>query len=278
MPEEMDARICLVTGATGSIGMATAQGLAHLGATVVLAARDQAKGEAVARTLRETSGNPNVHSQLGDLSSQASIRHLATEFRSRHQALHVLVNSAAVFKRRRELSADGLELMFATNHLGYFLLTNLLLEPLTAGAPATVINVTAPSTTRLDFEDLQGERRFRALWAFGASKMANLLFTFALARRLRGTGTTVNAYHPGIVRSHLMREAPAPLRWFTLLTAATPERAAAGVVELARTHAGGLTGRLFHGREPIDVPPYSQDEQVQERLWAESLRLTGLPA
>ncbi len=278
MSEEMSARTCLVTGATGSIGMAVAQGLARLGATVVITTRDQAKGEAVAQRLRETSGNPKIHSQVGDLSSQASIRHLVSEFRSRYQALDVLVNSAAVFKRRRELSADGLELMFATNHLGYFLLTNLLLEPLGAVAPSTVFNVTAPSTTRLDFEDLQGERRFRALWAFGASKMANLLFTFALARRLQGTGTTVNAYHPGIVRSGLMREAPAPLRWLTILTAATPERAVAGVVELARTNAGGLTGRLFHGLKPIDVPPYSGDEHVQERLWAESLRLTGLPA
>lgn len=146
----------------------------------------------MAAELRQATANHEISVLRGDLGSQATLRELAKEFGQRCERLHVLVNCAGVFKSRGVLSPDGLELMFATNHLGYFLLTNLLLETMKPSAPATILNVTAPSTTKPYFEDLQGERSFRALWAFGATKMENLLFTFAMARRLEGSGVTAN--------------------------------------------------------------------------------------
>jgi NAD(P)-dependent dehydrogenase (short-subunit alcohol dehydrogenase family) len=276
---DLSGRTCLITGATAGIGRAAALGLARRGATVLLVARDRGRGEATAAAITRSTGNEHVHLHLADLSSQAEIRRLAGDVERRAERLDVLINCAAVFTRRRALSADGIEQMFATNHLAPFLLSNLLLDRLRAAAPAGVLTVTAPATTRLDFDDLQGARRFRALHAFGATKMANLLFTFALARRLAGSGVVANAYHPGIVRTNLMREAPPPLRWLTGALnpfARTPEQAAAGLVRLAAGNAGGISGRLFHDEKPIGVSDYARDQQVQERLWTESARLTGL--
>lgn len=200
MDGTMNGSNCLVTGATRGLGRAIAQGLAERGAMVLPVARDLSAGEGEPAKLREVTGNPQVSTLRGDLASQASIRQLVAEYRRRHERLHVLVNCAGVFKARRELSLDGLELMFATNHLGCYLLTHLLLDTLSASAPATILNVTAPSTTRPDFDNLQAERRFRALWQFGATKMENLLFTVAWARRLEGSGVTANAVHPGVTR------------------------------------------------------------------------------
>ncbi|WP_343424764.1 SDR family NAD(P)-dependent oxidoreductase [Candidatus Amarolinea dominans] len=192
--------------------------------------------------------------------------------------MHVLINNAAVFKQQRILTGEGLELMFATNHLAPFLLTNLLLDMLQAGTPSTIITVSAPSTSKLSFDDLQGVRSFSALNAFGASKAANLLFTCALARRLAGKRVTANAYHPGIVRTSLMREAPAPMRLLLSLfsfMAQPPEKAAEGLVWLAETQAGGANGQLFRGQKPMATSDYVRDEAVQEHLWAESARLAG---
>jgi NAD(P)-dependent dehydrogenase (short-subunit alcohol dehydrogenase family) len=272
-------KVSMVTGATRGIGKAIAQELASRGASVVLVARDPVRGEAVAAELKETTGNPQVSAIQGDLASQSSIRQLAADFRRRHDLLHVLVNCAGVFKSQRKLSPDGLELMFATNHLGYFLLTNLLLDTLKASAPSTILNVTAPSTTQPEFDDLQGDQSFRALWQFGATKMENLLFTFALARRLEGSGVTVNAIHPGLARTDLMRETPMPFRLFTGLLnrfAAPPARAAQDVVGVVAGQAQAVNGQFFHRGEIITAPASAQDQQAQERLWQVSLQLCGL--
>jgi NAD(P)-dependent dehydrogenase (short-subunit alcohol dehydrogenase family) len=261
------------------MGKAIAQDLASRGASVVLVARDPVRGEAVAAELMRVTGNKQVSALQGNLASQSSIRQLAADFRRRHDLLHVLVNCAGVFKSQRELSPDGLEVMFATNHLGYFLLTNLLLDTLKASAPSTILNVTAPSTTRPDFDDLQGERSFRALWAFGATKMENLLFTFALARRLEGSGVTVNAVHPGVARTDLMHETPMPFRLFTGLLnrfAAPPARAAQDVVGVLAGQAQAVNGQFFHRGEIIAAPGSAQDPAAQERLWQVSLQLCGL--
>ena len=279
MERSMAERVCLVTGATRGIGRAIAQTLAQRGATVVLVARGPTAGELVATDLQQATGNREVSALQGDLVSQASIRQLAADFRRRHDRLHVLVNCAGVFKSQRELSPEGLEMMFATNHLGYFLLTNLLLDTLKASAPATVLNVTAPSTTRPDFDDLQGEDSFRALWQFGATKMENLLFTFALARRLEGSGVTVNAVHPGVARTELMRETPLPFRLFTGLLnrfAPPPARAAQEVVGVLAGQAQAVNGQFFHRGEIIAAPASAQDQGAQERLWRVSLQLCGL--
>ena len=277
-PLSLQNQVCLVTGATAGLGKAAAVQFARRGATVVIVARTQAKGDAAVAEIKTQAGSAAVSALSGDLSSLAAVRRVAAQFREQHDRLHVLINSAAVFKQQRIVTDEGLELMFATNHLAPFLLTNLLLDRLQDSTPSTVITVSAPSTSKLNFDDLQGARSFSALNAFGASKAANLLFTFALARRLAGKRVTANAYHPGIVRTSLMREAPAPMRLLLSLfsfMAQPPEKAAAGLVWLAATRRGGANGQLFHGQKPITTSAYTHDETVQERLWAESVRLTG---
>ncbi len=268
----------MVSGGNGSLGKATAKGLANTGATVVIVCRNRERGEEAKKEICETSGNRSVEVLVGDLSAQESVRDTVKLFLSSHQHLHVLVNNAAVFHNHRSLTADGLEAMFATNHLGPFLLTNLLMGVLKESVPSRVLTISAPSTTKLNFEDLQAKKHFGALGAFGASKACNLLFTYGLARRLEGTGVTANVIHPGLVRSNLMREAPAPIRWITRLISRSPEKAAEAVVYYASSpEVEGLTGRFFKGKKIITSSPYTQDVEVQRRLWKISSELTGLP-
>jgi NAD(P)-dependent dehydrogenase (short-subunit alcohol dehydrogenase family) len=268
-------RICLVTGATSGIGKATAQALTATGATTVLVARDAARGEATVEEIRRTTGSYQVEVLVADLSSQASIRELAEAFRRDHGRLDVLVNCAGAFFRRRRVSVDGLEMTFALNHLAYFLLTNQLLDLMKRTGSARVLNVTAPATTKIDFDDLQGERRYRPFTAFGASKVANLMFTFEFARRLEGTGVTVNAVHPGRVRSSIMREAPAPFRMLTWLVSGSAERAGRSVADLATApELADSTGRFYHGRKEIRASAEATNTQLQRRLWEVSEELT----
>lgn len=278
--EPLEGKTALVTGATSGIGGGIAFCLAQRRARVVIVARDRSKGEKAAQEIRTRSGNPHVECMVADLSSQSALRELSQAVHSEYPQLQILVNNAVVLSKKRLTSPDGLELMFATNHLAYFLLTNLLRDLLKANSPCSIWNITAPSTTQLNFDDLQGARKFSAIQQFGASKTANLLFTFALARRLEGSRVVVNAYHPGLARSNLMREAPLLMRIVSApmyLTAAPPERAAMGLVELAATNAGGANGQFFHGTKSISAPAYTQDRQVQERLWKISAELVGFP-
>lgn len=274
---EMRGKVCVVTGASSGLGRATASGLAKLGATVILACRDQQRGKAALEEIQATSGSKTVELMLVDLSAQQAIRSIAAEFEQRHDKLDVLINNAAIFKNKRVVTADGLETMFATNHLGPFLLTNLLLERLKNAPSSRVLTITAPSTTPLHFDDLQGKQKFNAFEAFGASKMCNLLFTYELARRLSGTRVSANAIHPGLVRSNLMREAAAPVRWMTALISAPPERAARVPVYYASSpEVEGLTGKFCKDRRAIDSDAYSRNPEIQKRLWDVSLTLTGL--
>lgn len=279
----MKDRVCIVTGANRGLGLATARGLAALGARVILTARDKHRGEKALSAIRDAVGDADVELLALDLASQQSIREMAAAFRDRHDRLDVLINNAGVFTNKRTVTPDGLELMFATNHLGPFLLTNLLLDTLkatsqpTLGEGARILTVTAPSTTRLDFEDLQAERRFQPWAAFGASKMGNLLFTYELARRLEGTGVTANAIHPGLMRSDLMREAPAPLRWLLRLLSASPEKAAVTPIYLASSpEVAGVSGKFFKNKRPVVSAPPSHDREAQRRLWDVSAALTGI--
>jgi NAD(P)-dependent dehydrogenase (short-subunit alcohol dehydrogenase family) len=268
--------ICLITGATSGIGEATAGALAAMGATTVLVARNRAKGEATANQIRHASGNERVEVLLADLSSQASIRGLAAAFGRDHDRLDVLVNCASAFFRKRRVSIDGLEMTFALNHLAYFLLTNLMLEQLKRSGSARILNVTAPATTRIDFDDLQAEHRYRAFQVFGASKMAELMFTFELTRRLEGTGITVNAVHPGLVRTDLMHEAPAPFRFVLRLRGRSPDEAGAAIAHLATSPDYAVTtGRFLRGGKEIDPPKVATDTEAQRRLWELSEELTG---
>lgn len=269
-------RICLVTGGTSGIGKATAHALASMGATTVMVARDRAKGEAAAQEVRRATANDRVEVLVADLSSQTSIRTLADAFRAEHDRLDVLVNCAGAFFRERRVTADGLEMTFAVNHLAYFLLTNLLIDCLRRSGSARVLNITAPATTKIDFDDLQAERRYRPFTAFGASKVANLMFTFELARRLEGTGITVNAVHPGRVRSNIMHEAPAPFRILTKLMSGSPERAGAAIAHLATGQEfAGKTGSFYRDGKEIRASAEARDAALQRRLWEVSEALTS---
>lgn len=276
-------RTVLVTGATSGIGRALAEALAATGMTVGIVAQDAVRGQRTRQAISDATGNDRIEVFVGDLSDLASVRQLATAVTEAHPTLDVLVQCAAVYTSRRTVTDDGFEMMFATNVLGPFLLTNLLLDRLRAAGSARVLVLSAPSTVTLDLDDLQAERQFRSLTAFGASKTADLLFAFELARRLEGSGTTVNAVHPGLVRTTLMRQSPAPLRWATWLVSAPPERAAAAIVPLALSpEYEGVTGRFFKARREIEAPPYTRDPEVARRLWDICAALTndsqGVPA
>lgn len=265
----------LITGATGSIGGAAALALARAGAEVVLAGRDTDRLGRLQQTIAAATG-AKAHTLAVDLADMAAIRQAAAACAADHPRLDALIHTAALFTSERRLSADGLELMFAVNHLAPFLLTSLLLPQLRAAAPSRVLTVTAPATNRLNFADLQGTRRFQPLNAFGASKMANLLFTYELARRLDGSGVTANAVHPGLVRSELMSQAPLPIRWLVRLASAPPERAGAELADLALApELTSVSGQLLRGRQAIASNRYSHDPAVQRQLWEASESLVG---
>lgn len=274
-------QIALVTGATSGIGKATAEALARQGMTVVLVARDAEKGSAVLEEIRSKSGNPNVDVLLADLSSQAAIRQLAEEFRGKYGKLHVLVNNAGGVFGSRKLTVDGLEYTFAFNHLAYFLLTNLLLDTLKASAPARIVNVSsgAQGMGKINFADLQGEQQYSAQAAYSQSKLANVLFTYALARRLEGTGVTANVLHPGVVRTQFGR-VETPLLWRVLFPLIdpfmlTPEKGAATAIYLATSpEVEGVSGKYFAKQKAVRSHSISYDKDLQERLWEVSAQLT----
>lgn len=273
----MKGKVCIITGANSGIGKATALEFAKSGATLIMACRDRAKGESALAEITKASGSTSVELMILDLSIQKSVREMAMSFLKKYDRLHVLVNNAGVFKSRRVATPDGLETMFSTSFLGHFLLTNLLLDRLKSSAPSRIINVTAPSTTKLNFEDLQGEKKFSAFTAFGASKMCNLLFSYDLARRLSGTGVTSNAVHPGLAKSNIMNEAPGIMRWGLNLLSSPPGQAAQAITYLASAASlEGVTGKFFKGQKEIASAPYARDEQIQKRLWEVGEKLAGI--
>lgn len=285
MTPSMEGKVALITGATSGIGKATAAGLAKLGATVVLVARSQEKGLAVRDEIRAQSGNQQVEVLFADLSSQQSTRELATAFQQHYPQLHVLMNNAGGIFFRRETTVDGLERTFALDHLAYFLLTDLLLDTLRASAPARIINVSsnAEASGQINFDDLQAERRYVAFPVYAQAKLANMLFTYELARRLEGTGVTANAVRPGPVatnfggsgRSLLNRVFPVIFR----VIGKPPEEAAKTAIRLASDPAlAGVTGKAFYDEREVTTSARARDVTVQQRLWQISAELVGLPA
>lgn len=279
----MANKVIVLTGVTSGIGKALALDLAKTGETIVMVARDQERGEAARNEIGRAAQNQNLDLQLCDLSVLSSVRNLAEILKSRYPTIDVLINNASVYKRRRAVTVDGFEEMFAANHLGPFLLTNLLLEQLQAAVQANgsarVLNITAPSTVPLNFDDLQNEKNFSSLTAFGETKMANLLFTFELARRLENTGITVNAIHPGLTRSGLMREGSFLVRLLTRLASSPPEKMTGPILQAALGQEfEKTTGKFLHAGKEIDSAAYAHDRDAQQRLWELSERLTGLAA
>ncbi len=273
----MDGRVCLVTGANRGIGYEVARALARRGATVVMLCRDAGKGQAARQAIIDETKNPNVEVLVCDLSLQADVRRAAAEFLSRHDRLHVLVNSAGVFPGTREVTAEGFERAWATNYLSHFLLTNLLLDTLKASAPARIINVATKTIgLKLDLDDLLLEKgRYAFTTAMGRTKLALVLFTMELAHRLDGTGVTVNAVHPGVSKTGLLDELPRPLTFLFGLIGRSAEKAASGVVYLATSpEVETVSGKLFADGKQVNIGGQAREPGLAERLWTVSTSAT----
>ena len=283
----MQGSICLITGATSGIGRATAFELARRGASVVVVGRNREKcARTIERIIRNT-GNPSVDYLVADLASQKEIHILAQQFQSKYSRLDVLINNAGTIAWTRQLSPDGIELTFALNHLSYFLLTNLLSGVLKSSAPSRIINVSSVAHVgaEIDLKDIQNPRRYRGFQTYGQSKLANLMFTYELARRLQSTGVTANAVHPGLVATNLPANSKMPLDWLvgpilrSILAVAgrSATRGSKTVVYLATAHdVAGVTGRYFV--DEVDTPssPASYDTNMASWLWELSSQLTGI--
>jgi len=281
----MAGKSVLVTGGTGGIGMATAAALAALGARVGITGRDQARAAAAAAGIRAATGNPAVDVFTADMSVQAEVRRLAAQVADTYPRLDVLVNNVGGFWAHRHVTADGLERTFALNHLASFLLTNLLLDRLTASAPARIVTVSsgAQARGRIDVDDLQGERNYSGQRAYSQSKLANVMFTYELARRLEGTGVTATVLHPGVVRTSFGAEDQAAHFAFVIRAARpfmkTPAQGAVTPVYLASSpQVEGVTGQYFANRKPKTSAYADRDTAAAARLWQASSDLVGLTA
>ncbi len=279
---DMQGKVCVVTGANSGIGKETALALARMGATVVLVCRSEARGTAAQEDIRAQTGNNAVSLVVADFSSQQQVREAAAAILERYDRLDVLVNNAGVTPWERRVTADnGLELIFAVNHLAPFLLTNLLLDRLKASAPARIVTVSSGAHRRvaLNFDDLQNEDRYVPFDVYSQSKLANVYFTYELARRLEGTGVTANCLHPGVVSTALFRHLP-PFLGFAVKLARplllTPAQGADTVIYLAAApEVAETSGRYFERREAVESSPVSQDVGAARRLWEASEALTA---
>src|SRR6266508_4657727 len=280
----MAGRTVLVTGGNGGIGRATALGLATMGAHLAITGRDRGRAEGAAREIRAAGGG-QVDVLVADLSSQSEVRRLADEVLQSLSRIDVLVNNVGGYWDTRHVTADGLERTFALNHLAPFLLTNLLLDRLQQSAPVRVVTVSsnAQAMGRIDFDDLQGERSYSGARAYNQSKLANVLFTYELARRLPATSVTANALHPGVTRTSFGAEDPGGVQRrfipFVRPFMKAPARGAATSIHLASAaDLEQVTGRYFAGRRPKRSAKRSYDVAAAARLWQVSADLVGLTA
>lgn len=276
------AKTIVVTGATSGIGRATAVELAKLGSRLILVGRDAARAEETLAEIRTATGRSDVEVVRGDFTRLAEVRRVADEILARTDRIDVLVNNAGVTLMKRTTTPDGFETTFAVNHLAYFLLTGLLLPRLRAAAPgARIVNVASDAHRwgKLDLDDLQNEREYKAMRVYGQSKTANILFTRELARRLAGSGITVNALHPGAVATRLGRGNGPLLDLFQRaigLFMKSPEQGAATSIHLASAPAlDGVSGRYFADRKEKQPAPHATDDGAAKRLFETSERLTG---
>jgi retinol dehydrogenase 12 len=286
MADSMRNTVCLVTGATNGIGYETALGLARRGARVAIVGRDPERTRASAGRIREAVPGAVVDPHVADLSAQAEIRRLAASLRATYPRLDVLVNNAGAIFDRRELTVDGIERTWALDHIGYVLLTLELLDTLkasaAAGAKPRIVNVASAAHYRghIDFSDIEGARRYGAMRAYAQAKLGNVLFTYALARRVKADGITVNALHPGVVKTGFAKNTGGAfgavwslMRPFLI----QPDKGAATSLHVATApELDGVTGRYFSRSRPKTSSAESRDESVQERVWALSLAQVGL--
>jgi NAD(P)-dependent dehydrogenase (short-subunit alcohol dehydrogenase family) len=278
----MKNKIVMITGATSGIGAVAAMELARLGATVVGVGRNPEKCTSVAARIQKETNNPYVEYLVADLASQAQVRQLVETFNAKYTNLDVLVNNAGAYFSTRQESAEGIEMTFALNHLNYFLLTNLLLDNLKASAPARVINVSSNAhwSSRINFADIEGRRRYSSWTAYGQSKVANVLFTYELARRLDGNGMTANALHPGFVASGFGHNNRDLIGWGTRvaqkIAGRTPEEGAQTITYLVSSpEVEGVSGKYFVDKKAVPSSPASYDEGSARRLWELSEAMSG---
>jgi NAD(P)-dependent dehydrogenase (short-subunit alcohol dehydrogenase family) len=277
---DMRRKTCVVTGGTSGIGLETARALVERGAHVVLGCREKGRGDRACGAI-SAKGNGNVEVMLLDLASQRSIREFADAYRTKFGRLDVLVNNAAIVPVRRETTEDGFEMQFGVNHLGPFLLTSLLLGCLRASPAARIVTVasTVHHGATIRFDDLQSERRYKVMEAYGQSKLANVMFTYALARRLAGGSVTANCLHPGVVRTRITRDAPLFVQPLVRLAGAfmlSPVSGAQTSVFLAASdEARGFSGKYFVKCRESRSSTLSHDVAAQETLWKLSEEMTG---
>lgn len=283
----MNGRVCVITGANSGIGFATAKALVQEGATVVVCARNPERGEQAVERLREANPDADIGLQLLDLASLASVRRGAAELLATYPQIHVLINNAGLILGDRRVTEDGFEATMGTNHLGPFLLTHLLVDRLEANAPARIVNISsvahAAARRGLDFDDLHYERRpYASFGAYAASKLANIYFTVALARRLEGRGVTVNALHPGVIRSGFGRDGDTGSFFGTLVKIGgplltSPEKGARTSIYLASSdEVEGISGQYFVREKARRPAKIARDEAAAERLWRISAEATGV--
>ena len=280
MTEPIGERIIMVTGATAGIGLATARGIAQHGATVIIVGRSLERSRAAVEQIKEQTGNPHVDFLLADLSLQSDIRRLAAQVQERYARLHVLVNNAGGLFLNGQVSLDGIEMTLALNHLGYYLLTRSLYNLLKASAPARIVNVASVAHlgARIDFPNLQ----FSGWKGYKRSKLANILFTYDLARRLEGTGVTVNALSPGLVASNFGTNNrglfPLMKPLFDRFAVSTERGAQTSIYLACSPDVEGVTGKYFTRCKPRRSSAASYDRTAAAQLWEISARMTGLAA
>jgi len=278
----MKDKVVMVTGANSGIGKAASLALAKMGATVVMVARSRERGEAARSEIVRKSQNNAVDLLLADLSSLESVRILASEFRKKYSELHVLINNAGLFNQRRSVTIDGYENTFATNYLAPFLLTNLQLDLLKASAPSRIINVSSVGhyNGHINFDDINLEKEYGGWKAYGQSKLALVLFTHELAKKLQGTGVTVNAVHPGTVATNIWSRPLGPVGFILALPKLfmiSPDQGAETIVYLASSpDAKGLNGEYLEKLKVKKSSNESYDEEIAQRLWDVSAKVTRL--
>ncbi len=278
----MRGKICLVTGSTSGLGKITARELANRGATVVLVGRNREKGEATQAEIRRETGNENVDLLIADLSLLQDVRHLATEFQQKYQHLDVLVNNAGAMHSSREITSEGFEVTFVVNYLAPFLLSELLIETLKASAPARIVNVSSQlhRIGSIAFDNLQGEKRYTMMGSYAQAKLAMIFSTYELARRLEGTGVTVNVMSPGqMTGDNFNAGVTGFLALYTKISTPfvmTAEKGAQTEIYLATSpQVEGVTGKCFVNGEEKKSSKSSYDQTLGQRLWQVSEQLVA---
>lgn len=271
----MKNKVCLITGGNSGIGKATAIELAKMGATVVILCRSREKGQAAVQDISSQSGNHNVHLLVADLASQQQVRQAANQFKEKFTKLDVLINNAAVFLAKRSETEDGIETTFATNYLSHFLLTHLLLDSLEASGEGRIINVASKHNgIKMNFDDLMTKNNYTFFKAVGPTKLALILFTKELAKKLEGRPITVNSLHPGIIKTNIMHQLPWILRSiFKIMSASTQKGSKTPVYLASSPEVKGVSGKFFSNCKPAKTSAEADDVSSAKKLWDISMSL-----